>query len=143
MSHSQKPSQEESIEMSNADDLIQASGDSLFSPEKLQDVCDRLEYIDAHECDCGETPHEDALHDLAHDDVPVLLRVIERLAPQCIETAEELDQVPVGAVVRSDAGTIAARFDSRHGVLFGMVTPFPWHRLALPAIVLWSPEGQR
>lgn len=55
---------------------------SIWAPESLQQVRGRLEFIDAHECDCGETPHESALHDLAHDDVPVLLKVIERQATE-------------------------------------------------------------
>ncbi|MBP3087014.1 hypothetical protein [Mycolicibacterium fortuitum] len=55
---------------------------SIWAPESLQQVRDRLEFIDAHECDCGETPHESALHDLAHDDVPALLKVIERQAAE-------------------------------------------------------------
>lgn len=42
----------------------------------------RLEYIDAHECDCDELPHSNALHDLANDDVPVLLKVIEQQAAE-------------------------------------------------------------
>lgn len=72
--------------MIDPDEVMQAHrltpDGSLFSPSTLQEVRDRLEYIDAHECDCGETPHEDALHDLAHDDVPALLRVIEHQAAE-------------------------------------------------------------
>lgn len=130
-----------------ADDLLEShkfSPDgSIWAPETLKQVQDRLEYIDAHECDCGETPHEDALHDLAHDDVPVLLKVIESLAPRIIETPADLDRLPARSVVRSSAGTIAARFDGRNGVVFGDDRPFPWHQLALPATVLWSPEAAR
>lgn len=66
---------------------------SLFSPETLQQVRDRLEYIDAHECDCGETPHEDALHDLAHDDAPVLLKVIEQQAAKLNRLREQVRQM--------------------------------------------------
>ncbi|MFN6543519.1 hypothetical protein [Mycolicibacterium nivoides] len=114
---------------------------SLFSPATLQEVRDRLEYIDAHECDCGETPHEDALHDLAHDDVPALLQVIEQLAPRRVETAAELDALRVGTVIRSDAGTIACRSGLDHGVVFGDERQFRWRLLALPAIVLWEPTA--
>lgn len=71
-----------------ADELLEShkfSPDgSIWAPETLQQVRDRLEFIDAHECDCDELPHSSALHDLAHDDVPVLLRVIEQLAPRRI-----------------------------------------------------------
>lgn len=55
---------------------------SIWAPETLQQVRDRLEYIDAHECDCDESPHRNALHDLANDDVPVLLKVIEAQAAE-------------------------------------------------------------
>lgn len=73
-----------------ADELLEShklSPDgSLFSPATLQEVRDRLEYIDAHECNCCDSPHEDALHDLAHDDVPTdfIAKVfaIMALAPQ-------------------------------------------------------------
>lgn len=55
---------------------------SIWVPETLQQVRDRIEYIDAHECDCDELPHSNALHDLANDDVPVLLKVIEQQAAE-------------------------------------------------------------
>lgn len=130
-----------------ADELLEShkfSPDgSIWAPETLKQVRDRLEYIDAHECDCGETPHEDALHDLARDDVPVLLRVIEQLMPRRIETDEQLAALPTGTVVQSEAGTIASRYDEHHGVLFGVRGLFEWNRLALPAIVLWSPKADR
>jgi hypothetical protein len=63
----------------NIDDAIRSAGDSLFSPETLDDITARLALIAHSECNCGTTPHENALHDLAVDDVPVLLRVVERL----------------------------------------------------------------
>lgn len=57
---------------------------SIFAPESLQDIRDRLAFIEANECDCDETPHTSALHDLAHDDVPALLRVVEQFHhPDC------------------------------------------------------------
>lgn len=64
------------------DDLVQASSDSLFAPETLEDIRCRLSFIAASECNCPEGPHENALHDLADDDVPVLLRVIEQMAAE-------------------------------------------------------------
>ncbi|AII28211.1 hypothetical protein VC74_gp59 [Mycobacterium phage Sparky] len=63
---------------------------SIWAPETLQQVRDRLEFIDAHECDCDESPHSNALHDLANDDVPVLLKVIEG-------QAAEIDRLRRGA----------------------------------------------
>lgn len=60
-----------------------------------------------------------------------------------ISTDEELDAVPVGAIVRSSAGTIACRFDSTHGVVFGDERPFPWRKLALDALLLWHPGWER
>lgn len=61
------------------DALVQAASDSLFAPETLDDIRQRLVFIQASECNCGDSPHENALHDLVDDDVPVLLRVIEQL----------------------------------------------------------------
>jgi len=61
------------------DDLIQSCGDSMFAPESLDDIRRRLAFIESSECECDTTPHENAIHDLAFDDVPVLLRVIEKL----------------------------------------------------------------
>lgn len=57
-----------------------------------------------------------------------------------IETIAELERVPWSAVVRSDAGTIACRFDANNGVVFGDDRPFPWLKLALPAQVIWRPD---
>lgn len=54
-----------------------------------------------------------------------------------ITTTTQLEAVPVGHVVRSAAGTIAARFDQDRGVVFGDNRPFPWIALELPATVLW------
>lgn len=54
-----------------------------------------------------------------------------------ITTTTQLEAVPVGHVVRSAAGTIAARFDQDRGVVFGDNRPFPWIALDLPATVLW------
>ena len=56
-------------------------------------------------------------------------------------TREELDALPAGTVVRSASGTIACRFDTDHGTVFGDERPFtPWTRLQLPVTVLWHPE---
>lgn len=53
---------------------------SIWAPETLQEVRDRLSRIKAAGCPCLESDHLNALHDLAHDDVPVLLQLIERQA---------------------------------------------------------------
>lgn len=47
-----------------------------------------------------------------------------------------LNDVPVGTIVRSAAGTVAARFDGEAGVVFGVAGSFPWGNLSLPARVL-------
>lgn len=60
-----------------------------------------------------------------------------------VETEAELELVPVGAIVRSEAGTIALRFDGVNGVVFGDDRPFRWHLLALPVTVLWTPNGDQ
>lgn len=75
--------------------------------------------------------------------VPELIVKVEKAIPLRIETAADLDRVPSGSVVRSSAGTIACRFDGRNGVVFGDERPFPWHKLALPAEVIWDPRNQR
>lgn len=76
------------------DDALYAASDySLFGPESLQQVRDRLEFIDAHDCDCDELPHSNALHDLAHDDVPALIKVIEQLAAEVERLRAREDKV--------------------------------------------------
>lgn len=62
------------------DEAIERCSDSIFAPESLEDVRQRLARIEATGCPCLESDHQNALHDLAHDDVPVLLRVIEQLS---------------------------------------------------------------
>lgn len=59
-----------------------------------------------------------------------------------ITTAEERDSLPAGTVLRSDAGTIACRFDERFGVIFGDERPFEWARLRLPAVVLDEADSE-
>jgi len=49
------------------------------------------------------------------------------------------DEVPVGAIVRSPAGTIACRYDESVGTVFGDDRPFEWGALASPVHVLWMP----
>jgi len=58
-----------------------------------------------------------------------------------LTTREELDALPAGTVVRSASGTIACRFDTDHGTVFGDERPFtPWTILQLPVTVIWHPE---
>ncbi|ACZ29593.1 hypothetical protein Xcel_0554 [Xylanimonas cellulosilytica DSM 15894] len=57
-----------------------------------------------------------------------------------VESAADLAAMPDGTVVRSDAGTIACRFDAQHGVVFGDDRPFPWATLRLPVVVLYRPD---
>lgn len=59
--------------------------------------------------------------------------------PRVVTTARELEAVPRGVVLRSKAGTIAARFDAVNGVVFGDDRPFPWGIVDLPAVVLYDP----
>ena len=49
------------------------------------------------------------------------------------------DDVPVGAVVRSPAGTIACRYDEGVGIVFGDDRPFERGALASPVHILWMP----
>ena len=59
-----------------------------------------------------------------------------------ITTLDDLLSLPVGAVVRSSAGTIACRADLAHGVVFGDERPFSWVLLALPATVIPIPTEE-
>lgn len=55
-----------------------------------------------------------------------------------VSTSEALTAVPAGTGVASADGTIAARFDTDRGVVFGDDRPFLWDLLTTPAVVLWS-----
>jgi hypothetical protein len=59
------------------DELVANASDSLFAPQSVQDIRGRLARIESTGCPCAESPHLNALHDLAHDDVPVLISVLE------------------------------------------------------------------
>ena len=129
------------------DDLIQALGDSIFAPETLQQVRDRIARIDSTACMCGDTPHENALHDLAHDDVPVLLRAIDRLAPQRITTVEQLDELPEGAVIHVPHKLTASSVEHRHGRWWPNRSTGPYRHAfrdeLLPALLIWHPDWSR
>lgn len=56
-----------------------------------------------------------------------------------IETDEQLAALPYGVIVRSEMGTIAARYDQTRGVCFGDERSFPWVDLSLPATIVWEP----
>jgi hypothetical protein len=59
-----------------------------------------------------------------------------------IECPAELEALPTGTIVQSNAGTIACRFNRVRGVVFGSNHPFDWDALQLPATVLWTPGGE-
>lgn len=65
-----------------------------------------------------------ALHDLGYRKLRI------------VATAEDLDALPFGTVVRSDAGTIATKCGFTLGVVFGDERPFPWRYLDLPVTVM-------
>ena len=93
----------------------------------------------ARHCSCG-TWHDHSLS-APHSRLAFSQHQAEVWRDACTSTpAEDLDRVPARSIVRSDAGTIACRFDGRNGVVFGDDRPFPWHNLALPAVVLWHPD---
>jgi hypothetical protein len=52
---------------------------SLFAPATLAEVKQRLHRIEETPCYCNDRPHDNAIHDLAEDDEPVLIAEIERL----------------------------------------------------------------
>lgn len=117
---------------------------SIFAPRAIDDVHSRIDIARVKtDCRCGDSSHENAIHDLVADHLPVLLRLIETLAPKRIETYDELMAVPIGGLVRSSAGSIAARFDTDRGVLFGDDRPFKWLALRLPAVTIPIPEPLR
>lgn len=65
--------------------------------------------------------------------------VLELRHPARIETDAELQAVVPGTVVRGRDGTIAARFNEVHGVVFGDDRPFLWTVLRAPAEILYDP----
>lgn len=75
------------------DVIVQGCSDSIFAPESLADIKCRLSFIEASECNCVEGPHENALHDLVCDDVPVLLKVVDQLAAELKNTRAQLAAV--------------------------------------------------
>jgi hypothetical protein len=58
-------------------------------------------------------------------------------------TQKDLDDAPVGTVVRAADGTIAARYDRQRGVVFGDDRPFPWKVLQAPAVTLWPRDDRQ
>lgn len=90
------------MKLDDLNDLIQQCGyHGLFSPTSLDDVRQTLSIISRTECPCDESGHLSALHDLAHDDVPVLLRVIEHLYRR-VEHLESAEGAR-GSVIASQA----------------------------------------
>lgn len=63
----------------------------------------------------------------------------EAVSVDVVATAEELADLPRGVVVRSSSGTIASKFDTDRGVVFGDDRSFPWSKLSLPCKILWHP----
>ncbi|MFE3060670.1 hypothetical protein [Nocardia sp. NPDC059239] len=76
----------------------------------------------------------------AGDFVDAIRKACWRPPARVATTSEERDALPLGVVVRSAAGTIAARYDGTRGVCFGDDRPIPWTSLALPVTVVWQPE---
>lgn len=89
---------------------------------------------------------EQTIRNAWHAPIPVPSRQvacdldIAWLQARTIETVEQLDAVPRGAIIRSDAGSIVCRYDAYHGVAFGEDRPFPWQILRLPALLVWHPD---
>ncbi|WP_299091895.1 hypothetical protein [uncultured Microbacterium sp.] len=75
------------------------------------------------------------------DDKDLIIEV--RLADSEISTVAQLQDVPIGTIVRSAAGTIASRFDQDNGVVFGDDRPFPWEMLQLPVTVVLTADAAR
>lgn len=116
--------------------LAERADGSLFAPHSMQHVRERLAHIDRTPCMCSDSSHENALHDLARDDVPELLHVIEALAPRRIETTEQLDALAVESVVKVGDGPGGIYEKDRDG---GWASDDWINYDHLPAVVLWSP----
>lgn len=64
-------------------------------------------------------------------------------ALRAMRTIQSAADVPIRAVAYNEAdGSIVARFDQDHGVVFGDDRPFPWHDRYLrgPFRLLWHPS---
>lgn len=89
---------------------------SIFGPESLQDIRDRLTFIKDHGCPCVESPHLNALHDLAHDDVPALLVVLAQLAAKVEllrrERIEFVSRLDFGDDIHEPAAALADIVDT-------------------------------
>jgi len=59
---------------------------------------------------------------------------------QVVETAEELDALPEGTVVRDAEGYVVERNADGYGSMAGGATEW-WAALPLPATVLWDPTN--
>jgi hypothetical protein len=77
---------------------------SMFAPMSIEEVESRLADIKEYSCDCGDSPHENALHDLAADDVTWL---IDRL-----REAQEREQKILALLAANRAGGVCCKHDS-------------------------------
>lgn len=101
---------------------------------------------------CDTSPAEAEFIAAARTLVPELVAEVEQLEQDVVaarltcweatflRSAEDLDAVPVGGIVRSGMGTIACRYDATRGVCFGDERTFPWTDLALPCQLIWDPR---
>lgn len=79
----------------------------------------------------------DPERDLSEDEV---VAAVAALARRRVETAEELDALPEGAVVRDAFGRIAELTEDGDALSPGTEIPGLTHHLYLPATVLWLRE---
>lgn len=73
---------------------------SAYEPVDLEEIGLRLartgaldQRFTASSCQCGDSPHENALHDLAADDVPAMLAEIKALRDVIREVRAALSDV--------------------------------------------------
>lgn len=85
------------------------AGQSMFASQSLAEIEAHLAGLDRSDCRCSDSTHENAVHDLIHIDMPVLIAEVKRLrarlaAPRRIESGAEADSLSVGSVLLDAKG---------------------------------------
>lgn len=73
------------------EDLAAANADaglSLFASRSLAEIEAHLAAVEKSDCRCSDSTHENAVHDLVHIDVPVLVAEVKRLRQKLTDVRE-------------------------------------------------------